>query len=551
MDLSSGEDDYSGDYDSINLNALNGIESDQDSFLRLQNPTVATPTKHSHVVTPTPFFKSTTINPANNFVVAGSTPSNFQSTVVGSSLNFGSQIKTNPFISGSSSAGVGNSDGDRLPPGSAGFGTVEAVDLGSVFVQPSGPVLQNQNLIKSTLQNQNQVQFPTKSNDGGLPDYNQAHAVQQQNLNNNFVNNNQPSAQLNIANGFQQVNAPQQNLNFANTFSQVNPPQNLNNNVGFGTATPIRGTHQSFKETFPVDVGLPVNNQFNPSSPLNQQPQQINPNAPWVGANNQQQLLFQQQQQQFNNQPFLPVLQGQSNLGVFQTTERPFGLNERPVRFPADAASRLDYDQDYSFDSQVYYDMPYDIYTTKGTTKSWNVNNDNSEKQNYITPAPTSNIIAELAKYSDKKNLIHRPISSDPYIQYPGVNEYSEPDKELIMYPSGQLIANNNGYPTTMGPYLRQHLASNFQNLQHGQKPHYVMARKKPDYEKKTELFDPLLEGDEIIERSESVQSPAAAISDISKSDDEGKDGLWPMLIRTAKDDLKLVGDVIKLALSR
>ena len=517
-------------------------------------------------------------------MMGGSVPNNiFPSTLVGSSLNVGS---------------VGNSlsfgsqlDTNRLPPGSAGFGTVETVDLGSVSIQST---LQNQNLIKSSLKSQNQVQFPTGNDPNELPDYNQFNAQQSLLNNNNFnqpnaqlnivnagfnqdnINNfNQPNAQLNVVNaGFNQVNPTAQNfgnnfnpvstpqsfaannfnqpsaqLNIANGFNQVDPPQNLASNTAsvniqvtdqfapnFGTSA--AGTHQTFRETFPVDVALPVNNGFRASSPLNQQTQ-INPNQPWVGSNNQQQLLFSTQQQQ---QQFLPQLQQSQihiNTGSIQTTERPFALNERPVRFTGDASNR--FDQDYEFDSQVYYDMPFDIYTTKGPWK-----NDNTEQQNYITPAPTSNIMAELAKYSNKKNIFYRPATSDPYIQYPSADELQEPDKELIMYPSGQLIVGpNNAYPTTIGPYLRNHLAGQ-QSLQHGQKPHYVVARKKaPEYESKTELFDPLIEGDEIIERSESV------ISETSTSITSDKEGLWPMLIRTAKDDLKLVGDVIKLALSR
>ena len=513
-------------------------------------------------------------------------------------------------------------DQNRLPPGSAGFGTVEAVDIGGVSIQsgliqsgvsiPSG-LLQNQNLVEPTFQNQNLVQFPTgtgPSNDGlnDLPNYNQANAQQSLISNTNNLNNfqQQPSAQLNFANGFNQVSPtpsqqqsfangfnqvsptppPSQQQSFANTFHQVDPPQHLGgantasvniqvtdqflpNNFGTGS---VAGTTQTFRETFPVDVALPNHNNFQASSPINQQQQLINSNQPWVGAQNQQQLLFNQQHQQNG---FLPQLQQsiQFNTGTVHTTQRPFSLNERPVRFPDGANNRFDHDYNnpYEFDKDVYYDMPYEIYTTStiATPRSWRSPNDNSEKQNYITPAPTSNIVAELAKYSNKKNIFYRPVSSDPYIQYPSPEELHEPDKELIMYPSGQLYTSpNNAFPITIGPKLNYHISgqqqqqSQHSHLIHGQKPHYVMGRKKlltPEYEGKTELFDPLLEGDEVIERSESVQSdiisysPADSSGDSQNDDNNNKDttGLWPMLIRTAKDDLKLVGDVIKLALSR
>merc|ERR1712223_1644075 len=126
------------------------------------------------------------------------------------------------------------------------------------------------------------------------------------------------------------------------------------------------------------------------------------------------------------------------------------------------------------------------------------------------------------------------------YISYPSSHEMEEPDKELIFYPSGQPIV---GQSPNIGPNLRQHLSSqplSYQSYQHNQAPHYVFARKKPpSYEGKTELFDPMLEGDELIERSDKTTA------------DESEEGLLPVLIRTAKDDFKLVGDVIKMAFSK
>ena len=104
------------------------VEQDQESFLRLTNPAVEPQGPGSSVgqaVTPSPHFKSTTINPAANFDGLGSVGavSNniFPATLVGSSMNFG----------GSPTA----HDQNRLPPGSAGFGTVEAVDIGGVSIQ--------------------------------------------------------------------------------------------------------------------------------------------------------------------------------------------------------------------------------------------------------------------------------------------------------------------------------------------------------------------------------------------------------------------------------
>ena len=74
------------------------------------------------------------------------------------------------------------------------------------------------------------------------------------------------------------------------------------------------------------------------------------------------------------------------------------------------------------------------------------------------------------------------------------------------------------------------------------------MARKKPSYEGKTELFDPLLEGDEIIERSDFSDDDD---DDERTSTSSSEKGFLPALFQTAKDDLKLVGDVIKLAFAK
>ena len=59
-------------------------------------------------------------------------------------------------------------------------------------------------------------------------------------------------------------------------------------------------------------------------------------------------------------------------------------------------------------------------------------------------------------------------------------------------------------------------------------------------YEGKTENFDLMLEGNKLTERS-----------DNESKDEEENEGILPVLIRTAKDDFKLVGDAIRMAFSK
>lgn len=492
---------------SIDLDSAKGVEEQQESFLRLtlgENQVNQPFRAHESVAVVTP----------------GPVVSNdiFPSTLVGSSLNVGSQTS------------------DRLPPGSAGFGSVEAVDLGAVNIQvgnqqpQSFVVGSNFQATQDSFQQQNQ------------------NLQQQQNLNNNFqqqqILNNNFQQQQNLNNNFQQQQS------FADTFdalpnygqTAVNI-QTIPNTNSFGPTLTPSDTLPTYGNSY---QGNNAQSSFNPDNalPVYGQQQQILPNQfnaanfrpsgsltagstsqAWKGANHQHLL---------GNQAF--NLNGQSQLTpTFQQQHS----NERPVRFPSDASNRYDiyYGDENSFDNQAYYDLPYDHYTAEATRNTYN-NPNNPEFANYYNPTTTSspNIIAELAKYSKKNNLIHRPSNDNPYIQYPGSHELEEPDKELIFYPSGQLLQNS-AFPTTIGPQLRQYLSSH-SLFTHGQTPHYVFARKK-NYEGKTELFDPLLEGDEIIERSD------------TESDQEKEGGILPVLIRTAKDDLKLVGDVIKMAFSK
>ena len=493
---------------SIDLNSASGVEAQQETFLRLTDEGNG------------PNLPPTTNTLTNDI---------FPATLVSSSMSFGDTS-------------------DRLPPGTAGFGTVEPVDLGSVNIQ-----VQNQNLdvlptygannVQAFNNNNGPTNFVSLPNDN-LPTYGNSNVNQQNFANNNINQPNFANNNINQPNYGNNDNLPTYGNTNNNPFLQSTPNPNvfgqstpapvvygqttLTPNVfgqstltpNFGPSTPNSNAYQQQPSTA-IPNELPNYGQdaffgspFRASSPITQS-QQSNQQA-WKGAN-QQQLLFQ-------NQNLLPQLNSQTR----------FIKNERPVRFPGDASNR--FDVSYEDVDNTYYDLPYEHYERESSP---------DYQQYYNNPStPSPNIIAELAKYSKKNNLIYNNNRhQDPYIQYP--QESGEADKELILYPSGQLILNqNNQYPTTIGPNLRQYLSS--LSFQHQQKPpSYVFARRKPSYEMETELFDPLLEGDEIIERSDTGSDSEL------KSAQQKDDGILPILIRTAKDDLKLVGDVIKMAFTR
>ena len=124
------------------------------------------------------------------------------------------------------------------------------------------------------------------------------------------------------------------------------------------------------------------------------------------------------------------------------------------------------------------------------------------------------------------------------------------------MYPSGQLLKGsdpNHPPSSTIGPRLESALLNSYYR---NQLPHYVLAKnRRTGIESDTELFDPLYESDEIVDdyysggMTYSGSSPEGVVATSSDTAEE-EPGLIPRLIRTATDDLKLVGNVIKLALS-
>ena len=531
----------------------------------------------------------------------------FPSTIVGSSVSVGS---SNQGSFGSSNQG--SSDNNRLPPGSAGFGTVEAIDLGSVFINPTQQTLNTIEPQSQSLQvvSNNQGSFGSSnqgsfgsSNQGTFGSNNQGSLftpVQPQSQSSNpgsFGSSNQGSFGSSNQGSFGQSFTPLQSANAVeqsqesflkltnpqqpnvNSFQQHNPnfhqSQNLDVLPSYGqTDTNVNiavipsNNQGSFGSAFTPNEKLPTygnrpqpSQTFFPNNGNNDLPNYVQPIANQFGRENFQSSLStplawkgaNQQQQFLHNGDRLPSINSQTNLTP-GFSPRP-NDNERPVRFPGDASNRFDTSYETSYeDYDSYNNSPYEQYAGNGfKNEDYYVSPQQTAQQqidyyNSQESQQTPNIVAELTKYSKKNNLVHRPRSDNSYISYPSSHEMEEPDKELIFYPSGQLVV---GQSPNIGPNLRQHLLSSSNshpisyqsaniNYRHDQAPHYVVARKKPAYEGKTEMFDPMLEGDELIERS-----------DNESEDEEENEGILPVLIRTAKDDFKLVGDVIKMAFSK
>jgi len=140
----------------------------------------------------------------------------------------------------------------------------------------------------------------------------------------------------------------------------------------------------------------------------------------------------------------------------------------------------------------------------------------------YKNPFPSStSIIADQGTNNIRRNLLDNAnLKSNQYIQY----DKDSKGSEIIMYPSGQLMLGVDPYdqPTsTIGPKLESFLGSSYDDGPkfRSQLPYYVLTKKKYDTE------------------------------DSKEKSSEGA-GILPMLLRSAKDDLKLVGNVIKYALA-
>ena len=239
--------------------------------------------------------------------------------------------------------------------------------------------------------------------------------------------------------------------------------------------------------------------------------------------------------------------------------------NSRPVRFPGGAQHRLDVDYQYLdyFDEeaiedynvqpqQPQYSRPPQVdmnrvYSTSYYNSAAKVDDGGQQHrrqqqqqpqqhQALGTPRTGVNIMAELALNNERKNLLRHPHERRPHHK---TNE----GLEVIVYPSGQLLKGADAdHPpsSTIGPKLENALLNKyFRN----QLPHYVLAknnrRRMDDYE----------EEEEPLPQYEAYQG-----EDVESGGEDEAEGLGGKilkgLIKTASDDLKLVGNVIKLALS-
>ena len=299
-----------------------------------------------------------------------------------------------------------------------------------------------------------------------------------------------------------------------------------------------------------------------------------------------------------------------NNFGAFGEFEpqpaTPNVVTSRPFRFPAgpDDPRRYDLGQDSpnsytnEFDqypaitvgatlgaaaSPTATAMSYNSYTSPDNNNLnshesiYSNNNDNSyysTANGYDTSGdlPTQtvdqkfNIIAELAKYSKRKNLISsggHTTPRDPYIRYQsphasnagsgaGSHGGQGPGMEVIMYPHGQL-AQGGPAATTIGPKLQQFLDGNRQFSASKEIQNYqsVYDSKSDSYE--SAKYDSFVLTKKNPEVTSSVD--LAGVSESSGEEGVRSEGFFPKLWRSAKDDLKLVGDVasaaIKYALTR
>jgi hypothetical protein len=166
-------------------------------------------------------------------------------------------------------------------------------------------------------------------------------------------------------------------------------------------------------------------------------------------------------------------------------------------------------------------------------------------------PKSGVNVMAELARQTQRKNLLAGEESS-------GNSYISGGDQglEVIVYPSGQLLKGTDpDQPpsSTIGPALESALLGSL--YYRDQLPQYVLARRRDivDDSDRDDLFDPALEDDEVITATRGHQRETAAYGPMAAEEEKTEEestGFFQGLMQTAADDFKLVGNVIKLALS-
>ncbi len=196
-----------------------------------------------------------------------------------------------------------------------------------------------------------------------------------------------------------------------------------------------------------------------------------------------------------------------------------------------------------------YYDYDEDIHHNQGYYYQSTPNYSNGPS----SPKSGVNIMADVATYTEKKNLLDAGDSSLQYIK--DYRSHQRPgDLEMIVYPSGQLLKAHdplNPPATTIGPRLESMLLNSYRR---NQLPHYVLAKSKRrgDFGG-SETFDLTLNSDEVVDNQYYPHNEDEYYSDQDQGASSATSlagSLFSGLIETAKDDLKMVGKVIKLALT-
>ena len=204
--------------------------------------------------------------------------------------------------------------------------------------------------------------------------------------------------------------------------------------------------------------------------------------------------------------------------------------NNKIIRFPGvQAQERFDEDVDLQ-------DKKNNVYSTSYYNSAGNENLANSPVVNSPSRRPGVNVMADLAQFTNRKNLLDVNEDSS-YITH----QRRHPSMEVIMYPSGQLLKGSDpDHPpsSTIGPKLENALLNSYYR---NQLPHYVLAKSKRrgDFE------------DNNHDLQNNWRNPGPSVTPAATNNvNEGGSGIINGLIRTAQDDLKLVKNVIQLALS-
>jgi hypothetical protein len=157
-------------------------------------------------------------------------------------------------------------------------------------------------------------------------------------------------------------------------------------------------------------------------------------------------------------------------------------------------------------------------------------------------PAATGEIYTDVRVESDKKNLLSLP--TDPNRMYIKPAR-GAPSAEVILYPMGQLLGGQ--------PNQHQHQHHSTQQQQYHYPPHHQQQQDTMAVAGTSEIE--IAQDGRVVVRvgEQQVAPPPAAGKSVKMAAGEGggggdppPQGLLQTLVRSAKDDLKIVGNVFK-----